>query len=92
MQIIISWIALVINPDESFYCWVTYDAPFFRIGDFTIGVILGHLSYVNEWKASECRNVRVYTILEILLFDVTFMSVFLGYKNIIPWTNIQDYK
>lgn len=41
LQLIISMIALKIDSSWEFYRWIAYDMPFFRMGDFLVGCIVG---------------------------------------------------
>lgn len=73
-QIVVSLIAICVNPEDNIYRWVTYDAPFFRIGDFAIGCIWYHLS--NSELGSKSLSKGMYNFIEIVLFLITMIVVF----------------
>lgn len=53
LQLLVSAVALKINPEWSFYRWIAYDAPFFRLGDFFVGCVVGYLYLRNQ----RCKNL-----------------------------------
>lgn len=65
VQIGISAVALKIDSSWGFYRWITYDAPFFRLGDFFVGCILGVL-YLNKKEISNIM-ASIYEMCVLLL-------------------------
>lgn len=93
-QALISWIALYINSEDSFYRWATYDAPWFRIGDFTIGCILGKMVYNkpdNILKESTCNILSIILIaatVGFIIWDTHMPHVSVLEKILNNWTTV----
>lgn len=57
MQFLLSILAFLIDKEDDFYRWATYDAPFFRAGDFFVGIMLSSFigDKCNYQKGSESK-------------------------------------
>lgn len=67
--------------DDGFLKWVTYISPFYRAGDFIIGLVIGYLftTIPSEEKCSVW-----FSIFEVLLILVMVFQVILYGKHILP--------
>lgn len=70
LQIFSSFIILTITENENVIRWFTYDAPFFRAGDFAIGAITGKLVTEREQKMKG-QKIIIENILLVLLLIMT---------------------
>lgn len=72
-QILVSLAALIINPEDRFYRWITYDAPFFRLGDFAIGCFLGRIMSGKMILSISTKSMEKFTanVLSVILLAVT---------------------
>lgn len=93
-QVLISWIALQIDPKDSFYRWATYDAPCFRIGDFAIGCILGKLvcnKPSHSLKQSTCNiliTILIAATVGFIIWDTHMPHVSVLEKILNNWTTV----
>lgn len=93
LQMIISAIALKIDSSWGFYRWIAYDMPFFRMGDFLAGCIVG-LMYLErkEISKSATANICEMFILTVCI-GITFWDNKSEHTNFISqifnnWTTI----
>lgn len=70
-QLGISAIALIIDPSWGFYRWAAYDAPFFRMGDFLAGCVIG-LLYLEREKTTESKRNLYEIIIVSVCIGITF--------------------
>lgn len=93
LQLIISVIALKINSSWEFYRWIAYDLPFFRIGDFLVGCIVG-VMYLEKKDTLESFEANIIeAVVLIACIGITFWdnkSEHIGFISQIlnNWTTI----
>lgn len=72
VQLIITAILLGFDLEEDVFRWATYDAPFFRAGDFIVGMIAGNVCINNakEPKVISFDNLRKLLLAITILFGI----------------------
>ncbi len=93
IQIIWSFISLIIHPSDDFYRYITYDFPVFRLGDFSIGCFLWHIvRRVNKYSGKLLFSfIEVFTLLlsiMIIAWDKMAIHVTMVSKMLNNWVTI----
>ena len=66
-QLLITFVLVYLNLPDSIYRYAVYDAPFFRLGDFAIGVISGIISKTVFEKSFIKRHSRLFVIVTTVI-------------------------
>ncbi|WP_208560227.1 acyltransferase family protein [Marinilactibacillus kalidii] len=74
---LIAFLAVIIWKEHRHFTWIFYISPFFRIFDFSLGLLLGIFIKVNKFEKSR----KYYTIIEISSV-VFFIAMYLCYPYI----------
>lgn len=89
-QVLVSYIGYIWDPSWSFYRWLTYDAPFFRLGDFISGCMLGAVitekSDKGEWELLELIVIILSIFMVYWDFCISYDSIIAGVIN--NWTTV----
>ncbi|MCI8726248.1 MAG: acyltransferase [Hungatella sp.] len=72
LQLILSAIALKIDSSWEFYRWIAYDMPFFRMGDFLVGCIVGVMYLEKKDTLKSVKASIVEVIVLIACIGITF--------------------
>ena len=67
IQLISTAILLKFNLDDDVFRWATYDAPFFRVGDFIVGMITGDMYCLYNTKLSSNNAFKKWVKLLIIV-------------------------
>ncbi len=73
LQLIVSLIAVSNNITDSVYRWLTYDAPFFRLGDFYIGCVVALL--VQRKDNHTYNGILLRSFFELLTVCISLIVV-----------------
>lgn len=97
-QLVITTVLVLMNIKEDTFRWATYDAPFFRLGDFLVGTIVGVLTLWHSIDIDDnsliCKQGKFFiVIIGLIGIAVNCWDSFSGHQSTISkvlgnWTTI----
>ena len=82
LQLTLTTVLVRLNVKEDIFRWATYDAPFFRLGDFVIGIIVGILAARNRDSKIKHGEVLV-TLMAVVGLAVDIWDTHISHESFV---------